>query len=74
MEYSGWPVPFDRVVFRGDPDDGAFVAFYVQAGRVVGGANVNVWDVNEHVQRVLTAGGGADLTRLADPSVDPATW
>ena len=29
MEHSGWPTAFDRVEFRGDPNDGAFVAFYL---------------------------------------------
>jgi len=25
MEYSGWATGYDRVVFRGDSEDGAFV-------------------------------------------------
>jgi 3-phenylpropionate/trans-cinnamate dioxygenase ferredoxin reductase subunit len=74
MEYSGWPVAWDRVVFRGDPDSGEFVAFYLRDDRVVGGANVNVWDVNEHVQRIVRAGGPVDVDALTDVDVDPALW
>jgi 3-phenylpropionate/trans-cinnamate dioxygenase ferredoxin reductase subunit len=74
MEYSGWPVAWDRVVFRGDPDGGEFVAFYLRDDRVVGGANVNVWDVNEHVQRIVRAGGPVDVDALTDLDVDPAQW
>ena len=74
MEYSGWPVAWDDVVFRGDPDEGRFVAFYLSGGRVVGGANVNVWDVNEHVQALIRAGGDVELGLLTDPSVNPRDW
>ena len=74
MEYSGWPVPWDRVVVRGDLTEGAFVAFYIAEGRVVGGANVNVWDVNEHVQALIRTGGIVDVQALVDPGVAPATW
>jgi len=74
MEYSGWPLPWDRVVFRGDPRGGAFVAFYLVEGRVIGGANVNVWDVNEHVQALIKSAATADVDVLSDPDVDPADW
>jgi 3-phenylpropionate/trans-cinnamate dioxygenase ferredoxin reductase subunit len=74
MEYSGWPVPFDRVVVRGELSTDGFVAFYLADGKVVGGINVNVWDVNEHVQALIRSGAVVDADRLADTSVDPATW
>jgi 3-phenylpropionate/trans-cinnamate dioxygenase ferredoxin reductase subunit len=74
MEYSGWPVAWDRVVFRGDPDGGEFVAFYLRGDQVVGAINVNVWDVNEHVQRIVRAGGSVDLDVLVDVDADPAQW
>jgi 3-phenylpropionate/trans-cinnamate dioxygenase ferredoxin reductase subunit len=74
MEYSGWPVPWDQVVFRGDPAGGAFVAFYLRGDRVVGGANVNVWDVNEHVQRLIRSDRPVDPKVLADPDVAPDDW
>jgi 3-phenylpropionate/trans-cinnamate dioxygenase ferredoxin reductase subunit len=74
MEYSGWPVPWDQVVFRGDPGDGAFVAFYLSKGILVGGANVNVGGVNEHVQRLLRQDGSVDVKQLIDPDVRPSEW
>jgi 3-phenylpropionate/trans-cinnamate dioxygenase ferredoxin reductase component len=74
MEYSGWATGYDRVVFRGDPEDGAFVAFYLSDERVVGGVNVNVWDVNAQVQALVRSAGPADIDAITDPDVDPATW
>jgi 3-phenylpropionate/trans-cinnamate dioxygenase ferredoxin reductase subunit len=74
LEYSGWQVPWDQVVFRGNPGDGAFVAFYLSQGKLVGGANVNVGGVNDHVQRLLRAGGAVDVNQLADPNVAPSAW
>ena len=53
MEYSGYAPRWDEVVFRGDPADGEFIAFWLQEGRVLAGMNVNVWDVNEHVQALI---------------------
>jgi 3-phenylpropionate/trans-cinnamate dioxygenase ferredoxin reductase component len=79
MEYAGYVEPggYDQVVFRGDPlikpeVSPEFVAFWVRGGRVLAGMNVNVWDVQDDIQRLVRAGyGGAavDLQRLADPSV-----
>jgi 3-phenylpropionate/trans-cinnamate dioxygenase ferredoxin reductase component len=74
MEYSGWPLPWDQVVFRGDRSSGAFVAFYLDHGVVTGGANVNVWDVNEQIQNLIRTGKPADLDVLTDPDIDPAAW
>ncbi|MGV9194636.1 NAD(P)/FAD-dependent oxidoreductase [Microbacterium sp. MC2] len=71
MELSGYPPLMDGadIVVRGDVDAREFVAFWVDAGRVVGGMNVNVWDVNEHVQALIRSGARIDLARLADPGV-----
>lgn len=74
MEYSGWPVPYDDVVFRGDPGAGEFVAFYLAGGLVVGGINVNVWDVNEAVQALIRSRTAVDTAVLADPDTDPKAW
>ena len=74
MEYSGWPVPWDDVVFRGDPNDGQFIAFYLREKRVVAGICVNVWDVNVHVQEVIRAGGIVPVDVLTDVDVDPQQW
>jgi 3-phenylpropionate/trans-cinnamate dioxygenase ferredoxin reductase subunit len=42
MEYSGHATAWDRVVFRGDPRDGKFLAFWLDHGVVVAGMNANV--------------------------------
>jgi 3-phenylpropionate/trans-cinnamate dioxygenase ferredoxin reductase subunit len=66
MEYSGFATSWDQVVFRGDRDGGEFVAFWLAGGRVVGGMNVNVWDVNEHVQALIRSRRQVDVTALTD--------
>ena len=66
MEYSGWTTEWDEVVFRGDRDAGEFVAFWIRDQRVVAGMNVNVWDVNEHVQALIRSRRPVDLGSLRD--------
>ena len=67
MEYSGFAPEWDEVVFRGEHDSGEFIAFWIHAGRVVGGMNVNVWDVNEHVQTLIRSQRVIDPAVLRDP-------
>jgi 3-phenylpropionate/trans-cinnamate dioxygenase ferredoxin reductase subunit len=67
MEYSGNSTSWDQVVFRGDRDGGEFVAFWLSGGRVVGGMNVNVWDVNQHVQELIRSRRVVDVAALTDP-------
>ncbi|HEY3729021.1 MAG TPA: FAD-dependent oxidoreductase [Solirubrobacteraceae bacterium] len=69
MEYSGYAPQWDEVVFRGDPADGEFIAFWLRGGRVVGGMNVNVWDVNEHVQALIRSRQEVDVATLRDADV-----
>jgi 3-phenylpropionate/trans-cinnamate dioxygenase ferredoxin reductase subunit len=66
MEYSGYTTDWDEVVFRGDREGGEFVAFYLADGRVVAGMNVNVWDVNEHVQALIRSRRQVDGAALRD--------
>jgi 3-phenylpropionate/trans-cinnamate dioxygenase ferredoxin reductase subunit len=66
MEYSGYAKPNDDVVLRGDPGDGEFVAFWLRDGLVRAGMNVNVWDVNEHIQTLIRSRQPVDRTLLAD--------
>ena len=66
MEYSGYATSWDQVVFRGDRDGGEFVAFWLEGGRVLAGMNVNVWDVNEHVQTLIRSGEPVDVAALTD--------
>jgi 3-phenylpropionate/trans-cinnamate dioxygenase ferredoxin reductase subunit len=66
MEYSGYATSWDEVVFRGDREGGEFIAFWLRDGRVVGGMNVNVWDVNEHVQALIRSRQPVDASALRD--------
>jgi 3-phenylpropionate/trans-cinnamate dioxygenase ferredoxin reductase subunit len=69
MEYAGHSAPGDEVVFRGDPATREFIAFWMRDGRVAAGMNVNVWDVNEHLQALVRSGASVDADRLRDPGV-----
>ena len=70
MEYAGHGAPGDEVVFRGDPATREFIAFWLRDGRVAAGMNVNVWDVNEHIQALVRSGARRSTpTRLRDPDV-----
>lgn len=79
MEASGdWAGGYDEVVYRGaDPagyvagtsDTLEFIVFWLSAGRVAGGMNVNVWDVTDDIQALIRSGRPVDRARLADPGV-----
>jgi 3-phenylpropionate/trans-cinnamate dioxygenase ferredoxin reductase subunit len=71
MELSGFAPLMARseLVIRGDLAGREYIAFWMDAGRVVGGMNVNVWDVNETVQRLIRSEAQVDAAALADPSV-----
>ena len=71
MEYTGYVEPgdYDRVVFRGDPASGSYLAFWVRSGRVLAGMNVNVWDVTPAIESLIRGGHDVDADRLQDPSV-----
>jgi 3-phenylpropionate/trans-cinnamate dioxygenase ferredoxin reductase subunit len=79
MELSGYaPLMSEaEVVVRGDLAGREFVAFWVDRvaspdgarARVVGGMNVNVWEVNETVQQLIRSGAEVPLDRLRDPDV-----
>ena len=69
MEYTGHVEPgeYDRVVFRGDPAAGEFIAFWTNDGRVLAGMNVNVWDVTDDIKALVGSTEAIDLDALADP-------
>lgn len=71
MEYSGYGslAAGGELVVRGDVARREFVAFWLRDRHVVAGMNVNVWDVNEHVQKLIRAGVRVDPVALADPDV-----
>jgi 3-phenylpropionate/trans-cinnamate dioxygenase ferredoxin reductase component len=69
MEYSGYATSWDEVVFRGDPAQREFIAFWLAHGSVVAGMNVNVWDVTDPIQRLIRSRRPVDAGRLRDPDV-----
>jgi 3-phenylpropionate/trans-cinnamate dioxygenase ferredoxin reductase component len=71
MEYAGYAGPggYDQVIVRGDIGKREFIAFWLSAGRVAAGMNVNIWDVNDAIQNLVRSGQGVDPARLADPAV-----
>ncbi|MGY1692841.1 NAD(P)/FAD-dependent oxidoreductase [Geodermatophilus sp. SYSU D01105] len=69
MEYSGLASPEDSVVCRGDPEGGAFTAFWTADGRVTAAMTVNVWELTDDVQALIRSGRAVDPARLADPDV-----
>ena len=69
MEYAGYAMTYDRVVFRGDPSTFEFVAFWMRGDRVAAGMNLNVWDVNEDIQALVRNGTPVEDDALRDPDV-----
>ena len=71
MECSGLPTPgtYDQVVYRGDRHGLEFIAFWLSAGKLVAGMNVNVWDVTEDIQSLIRSARVLDVSRLTDPSI-----
>lgn len=71
MEYSGYGELAAGVapVIRGDLESGEYVAFWQRDGKVVAGMNVNVWDVNTDVQRLIRSEAVVSAAELADPAV-----
>ncbi len=67
MEYAGFARTWDRVIFRGDPATREFIAFWLSGNRVVAGMNVNVWDVIDPIQRLISELVAVDDRRLSDP-------
>jgi 3-phenylpropionate/trans-cinnamate dioxygenase ferredoxin reductase component len=74
MEYAGYAEPggYDKVVFRGDPAGYSFLAFWVISSRVLAGMNVNIWGVQDDIQKLVRAGWAGhpvDVAALANPDV-----
>jgi 3-phenylpropionate/trans-cinnamate dioxygenase ferredoxin reductase subunit len=69
MEYTGYAPTWDKVVLRGDPGTGEFLAFWLSEGRVVAGMNANVWDVTGPIGELIRSRTPIDAARLADPDV-----
>jgi 3-phenylpropionate/trans-cinnamate dioxygenase ferredoxin reductase subunit len=71
MEYRGYVEGgrYDQVVFRGEVDQGEYIAFWVRHGRVLAGMNVNVWDQGDAIAALVRSADRVDVARLEDPGV-----
>jgi 3-phenylpropionate/trans-cinnamate dioxygenase ferredoxin reductase component len=71
MEYSGHVEPggYDQLVYRGDRLGRQFIAFWLEAGRVVAGMNVNVWDVTPAIERLIRSGKHVAVEQLTDQDI-----
>jgi 3-phenylpropionate/trans-cinnamate dioxygenase ferredoxin reductase subunit len=69
MEYVGHAKSWDRVVFRGDVANHAFIAFWLADGRVQAGMSVNVPNVTDAIEALIRSGQPIDVRRLSDPDV-----
>ncbi|MGA7203254.1 MAG: FAD-dependent oxidoreductase [Specibacter sp.] len=68
MEYSGFGALTKdaELVVRGSLDKREFIAFWVLAGKVVAGMNVNIWDVQDAIKALISSGRAVDTQALAD--------
>jgi 3-phenylpropionate/trans-cinnamate dioxygenase ferredoxin reductase subunit len=67
MEYRGHtPDGFDDVVFRGDPDSGEFLAFWLKDGVVQAAMNHNIWDAGDALEALIRSRRPVDRRALAD--------
>ncbi len=75
LEYVGPAYEWDREIVRGSPEDGEFIVFYMQEGRVAGALSVGRSDDLEHARRLLAADTDvADrVDELGDLSTDLAS-
>jgi 3-phenylpropionate/trans-cinnamate dioxygenase ferredoxin reductase subunit len=56
--------------FRGDLDDGIFVTFWTRHDTVTAAMNVNLWDVNDDLRKLI--GRRIPTDRLRDPTIELA--
>jgi 3-phenylpropionate/trans-cinnamate dioxygenase ferredoxin reductase subunit len=69
IQLMGLPLAWDKAVTRGDPASGAFLVFYLQAGRLVGCAGINKGRDVRFARRMIQSGREFDPAALADPAV-----
>lgn len=69
LQMLGQPDDYDRLVFRGDPQAGAFSVFYMQGLKLVAVNTVNAGRDMGAAKRLLASGKDFDAAALADPEV-----
>lgn len=69
MEFAGLLEPGATLIVRGDLPGLNGIVFWTVNGRVIAGMNLNVWNVTDDIQALITSGRTVGAGRLADPSV-----
>jgi 3-phenylpropionate/trans-cinnamate dioxygenase ferredoxin reductase subunit len=71
MEYSGdiGPAGYDRVIFRQYPDSREVIVFWLYEQRIQAGMNINIWDVADDIERLITSERPINADDLADPAI-----
>jgi 3-phenylpropionate/trans-cinnamate dioxygenase ferredoxin reductase subunit len=69
MEFAGDLAEAERIIVRGDMATREFIAFWLAGDRLVAGMNVNVWDVSEPIQTLISQRTPVEDAALADPGV-----
>jgi 3-phenylpropionate/trans-cinnamate dioxygenase ferredoxin reductase subunit len=69
MEFAGDLGSADRLVLRGDLASREFIAFWLSRDHIVAGMNVNVWDVSEPIQTLISKNAVVDDEQLIDSDV-----
>jgi 3-phenylpropionate/trans-cinnamate dioxygenase ferredoxin reductase component len=72
MEFAGDLEEAERIIVRGDMATREFVAFWLAGDRLVAGMNVNVWDVSDPIQTLISKRTHVEDAALADPAVSLA--
>lgn len=70
FEYTGYPLPWNQVVIRGDLQQPAFTAFYLKDGVIQSAVVIRRPRELRAIQRLIRAKAQLDPAQLADPSVD----
>jgi 3-phenylpropionate/trans-cinnamate dioxygenase ferredoxin reductase component len=71
MEYTGdiGPTGYDRVIFRRYPDSRQVIVFWLYQQRIQAGMNINIWDVADNIERLITSARQINADDLADPAI-----
>ncbi len=73
MEYTGHvgAEGYDEVVFRGDPESEAYIAFWLKDNRLLAGMNVNVPGVVRKITALVASGQHFSATQSLGALLDP---
>lgn len=69
IEYLGHALYWDRVVFRGDPESGSFVAFWIAGDRVLAGMSANIPGLRDGIEALVKSRRPVAVDELADPEL-----